>query len=398
MMHEPGSIEVAGQGAKPPGGREGFALVVAILAIVVIGGIVAGGQNAAVNETLVAESDQYSGLALLVAERGMADALASVQRSEFEQIAVGAEDTVLASTSGQTSYTVTVRALSEYLYLFVSKGTVSRGSRVSASRTIAALARTRNLSGDFDQAMLVFGGAELKGSVRVSGVDLTQTGWTGCDLPENKPGIVARDTSEVTTQGSALILGTPAKVQDTTISMKTFTQFGSLTYADLTKLASKVYNGDTQITGAQPATTAAGACNTAVSTNWGDPLNTSGACHYYFPMIHVKGNLDFGGNSYGQGILLIDGNFDLSGTAAFYGIVIVMGDTEVGSGTARVYGTVLTANEGELDNTSVLSGNPTIQYSSCSVSRAQKYNDAFSLAALVTGRSWADLTAVNGGF
>ena len=379
-----------------PHGRKGFALVVAMLAIVVIGAIMVGGQAAASNETLVSESEQYAGLALFAAERGMAQALGTVSRMVYEAIPIDSTEVVIDSTIDNSNFTVSVRRLAGNLYMFTSTGSITRGSRMGSQRTIAAIGRTRSLKGDFNQAMLVFAGAQLKGSVLVSGTDQEPTDWEDCIPTSNKPGIVAKDTGEVKTQGSATITGNPAVEEDTTISMANFTIFGSMTYDELAEYATKVYDGDTDLTGVEPDTTIGGDCDKTVKDNWGEPVDTDHPCHFYFPLIHVKGDLELGGNSYGQGILLIDGDLDLSGTAAFYGIVVVMGSTNIGSGTAQVKGTLLTANEGEMSNPNELSGTPTIQYSSCAVERAQTLNDLFALAFPIAGRAWMDVTAAQG--
>ena len=382
--------------AAEPHGRKGFALVVAMLAIVVIGAIMVGGQAAASNETLVSESEQYAGLALFAAERGMAQALGTVTRQVYEAIPIDSTEVVLDSTIDNSNFTVSVRRLAGNLYMFSSTGSITRGGRMGSQRTIAAIGRTRSLTGDFNQAMLVFAGAELKGSVKVSGIDQEPDAWDDCIPTLNKPGIVAKNSDNVETQGAAVIEGNPAVVEDTTISLANFTIFGSMTYDDLAEYATKKYVGNTSKTGIAPDTTAAGVCNTATKDNWGEPLDPDHPCHFYFPLIHIAGNLTLGGNSYGQGILLIDGDLDLSGTAAFYGIVVVMGNTTIGSGNAQINGTLLTANEGEMTNPNELSGNPTIQYSSCAVERAQTLNDMFALAFPIAGRNWMDVTAAQG--
>src|SRR5690606_35998541 len=96
-------------------------------------------------------------------------------------------------------------------------------------------------------------------------------------------------------------------------------------------------------------------------------------------------------------ILLVEGNLRMAGTSRFYGIVIVKGNFEIGSGTARVNGTVLAGNDGSLepDDGSSVTGTPTVQYSRCAVERAQLFNAALSRPVRLTERSWFDLTLVS---
>lgn len=381
--------------------RRGIALVAAMLAIIVIGGIVVGGHAAATGETVVAESEQYAGLALYAAEKGLADAMSTVNRTTLDAIAVDSTATVMSITSGKTQYQVNVRRVSSKLHLFVSEGTIPRGNRVGATRTVAALTRTRELDGDFDQAMMVFAGAELKGSVKVSGADSVPSLWTGCDSTTNKPGIVAKDTTKVDLIGNnASVTGNPAIEQDTSLTLNDFTVFGSITFDELASVAKtggKYYTAGSSVTGITPSLSGT-ACATSTRDNWGAPTLPAHPCHFYFPMIYAAGNFDYGGNSVGQGILLVEGDLNLSGTAVFYGIVVVKGRLVVGSGNSRIVGTVLTANEGEMSNPNELSGNPTVQYSSCGVARAKKYNDYLGLATMVKGRSWFDFTNASGSY
>ena len=402
-QQEPDEAAPAGAELRAPAGtrRRGFALVAAMLAIVVIGAIMVGGQTAASTETLVSESEQYGALALYAAERGMARAMATVKRATLDTFAIDGSATVLSQPTGTVQYDVSVRRLADDLYLFVSTGKMPRGNRPGATRTVAALTRMRNMDGNFDQAMMVFAGAELKGSVRVSGADSVPGNWTHCDSTDNKPGIVAKDTSRVDIIGAAQVDGDPAVQQEPSLTFDDFMIYGSLTFAELAAVArssGKVYPAGASVTGAVADTIGKTTCVTTTLNNWGAPTLPTNACHYYFPMIYAEGNLAYGGNSIGQGILLVEGNLDLSGTAVFYGIVVVKGKLTVGSGNSRIIGTVMTANNGEMTNPSEVSGNPTIQYASCAVERAKKYNEYLGLATLVNGRAWMDFTNASGSY
>jgi hypothetical protein len=323
----------------------------------------------------------------------MAVALGGITRSTLDTIPIDSARTVVTQTTGTQRYSVTVRRLATNLFLYISEGSIPRGSRLSGARTIGALARLRDFDGDFDQAMLVFAGADLRGSVQVSGKDTVPSSWADCDTSATTSGIVAKDTSNVDTQGQAVVRGNPPITQ--------FTVFGGLTFDELAAMArssGKVYTNGADVTGAAPSVTVGGACDTSIKDNWGAPGAPGHACHFYFPLIYAEGNLQFGGNSTGQGILLVEGDLDMSGTAVFNGIVIVKGKLLIGSGNSRILGTVLTANGGEMTNPNQMSGNPTIQYSTCAIERAEKYNDWLGLPYPIAGRNWFDLTAASGSF
>jgi hypothetical protein len=96
-------------------------------------------------------------------------------------------------------------------------------------------------------------------------------------------------------------------------------------------------------------------------------------------------------NSYGQGILLVDGDLQLAGGFTFMGIIIVQGTFTTGSGTNRVYGSVMASNSADL--TQSMSGTGEIHYSRCTIMRAVLNNAALSRARPLAQRSWVDLSA-----
>lgn len=391
----------APQGAESDARRDGFALVSALLALVVVGALLVGGFSAASSETRVADSERYAGLAIYAAERGLAEALATVLEPQLEAIPVDSTRTVLTDTlSGSrpaNAYSVQVRRMAQNTYLFLSTGSLVRGTRGAATRRVGVLARDRDMTGRFEQALIVFGGLKMKGNVTVSGHDTIPGGWSDCDTLGTKPGIVAKDTSLITENGSPNIYGDPPKEQDPSITTDDFDLFGSVTFDELAEIAKmgphKYLNSSNAVSGVGPVES--GTECVMGRDNWGDPTNETSPCHFYFPLIYSAGDFDFGGTSVGQGILLVEGDLDLSGSARFYGIVIVKGELTVGSGSAQIVGTTLVGSEGNLTNLSTMSGTPTIQYSSCSVQRAQEYNSFLGAAMPVAGRSWFDATAAS---
>lgn len=405
MPVEPGS---AGEGA--PSRRPGFALPVAILAIVVVGTVITGGFFAASQEGRIASSHRMATEAFIAAERGLHEVLGTHYRAQLESIAVDSVAVVgpvyVDEGNIRTSYTVTIRRMGTRLYYIESVGEVHSGGKLAgARRQVGVVVRTRTMQGEFDQALRVYGHVTIGGNTTVSGNDTIPAAWQGaCEPGESKPGIVLMDEDFLTRRGNAhKILGDPPLEIDPEMEADEFVVFGDMTFADLAALArafGKVYRTDETESSAAPGPTGP-VCDTSRRSNWGAPLDPNHPCHLYFPLILAEGGGTFtlAGNSVGQGILLVDGNFHMAGTSRFYGIVIVTGQFEIGSGTARVNGTVLAGNQGSLDPSdgSAVTGTPTVQYSSCAIARAQLHNEALARATPLVQRSWFDVTLTRDG-
>ena len=404
LPHEPATAP--GRTARP-----GFALPVAIFAIVVLGVVITGGFFAASQEDRIASSNRMAAEAFIAAERGMHEVLGTHYRAQLEEIAI--DDTsvigpVFVTQGGvETSYTVTIRRMGTRLYYIESVGEVhSGGALAGARRQVGMMVRTRTMEGEFDQALRVYGHVTIGGNTTVSGNDTIPAAWQEqCEPAESKPGIVLKDEDFITRRGAAhKILGAPPLEEVPDMEHDEFVVFGDMTFDDLADLAvafGKVYPSGENESGANPGAMGE-VCDVDRRSNWGAPTNENHQCHLYFPLILAQGSgrvFSVTGNSVGQGILLVEGDLRMAGTSRFYGIVIVKGSFEIGSGTARVNGTVLAGNDGSLapDDGSAVTGTPTVQYSSCAIARAQLYNDALSRAVPLTKRSWFDLTLARDG-
>ncbi|MGH7544930.1 MAG: hypothetical protein ACREKI_01960 [Gemmatimonadota bacterium] len=224
--------------------------------------------------------------------------------------------------------------------------------------------------------------------MKAEGADFAPPPWGAQCPPEgpNVAGVSARDAADVQYIASGIAAGSPPIAQDPSIDNASFTDFGGITYAELAAAADKTFIGDQSFSGIFPVS-AGGTCTTALSTNWGDPLNPAGPCFSYLPVIYVAGNLTISGAGFGQGIVLVDGDLAVSGTFAFYGVMIVLGKAEW-SGNAQLIGGALVRNR--LNGTAIsrVRQDAKVQYSGCAVSRA--------LAKLATvrplaGRHWFEV-------
>jgi hypothetical protein len=182
--------------------------------------------------------------------------------------------------------------------------------------------------------------------------------------------------------------------EDPSINDATFTQFGDLSWADLTGMADITLSGGT-LNNMHPDSTAAGQCNTgqAFSSNWGNPENPGAACYGWYPIIHIAGNASIQSGGVGQGVLLVDGDLDLRGNFAFYGLIIVQGNMETQGSGNRVWGGVMASNA-DFDTQS-LTGGSVVTNSTCAVRRAIQQNSSLTRARPLAARSWVDLSAIS---
>lgn len=390
--------------------QEGFALAATVLALVIVGALVTGSFFAANQESRIGHSSKFATDAFLAAERGINEVMGTFNLAMYESIPIDGE-TVLTDTIETGGVRVEsiarVRSLGNQLYFVESTGRVLGGGRFGgAARRTGMVIRTNRLNFIPRAGLMTYGGVSINGSARVSGIDTSPSVWGGANCPattDSLAGILAKDSSLVDFGGAARISGDPPVTEDTLMSDEDFFDFGSIDYDELAALATKSFD----ITGTMKSpnpysdTTASGSCNKDNLLNWGAPGDTLSSCHYYFPVIHAKtttgnGQLRLDANSSAQGILLVDGDLHIAGGFKFYGIVIVKGTLSTGSGGAEIHGSVLTYTDGSLGETNEWVGNPTVQFSSCTVDRAVMYNDAFSRGFPLGDRSWVDLSATGG--
>jgi len=237
--------------------------------------------------------------------------------------------------------------------------------------------------------------AKVTGSAEVHGEDVDPPNWGGsCTGPAvDMPGILIDDATGVATQGQGGITGSPPIAVDPLIGSGTFTQFGELSWAELTAMATKTYSGGA-FSQTQPYYHADGSCNRGHPLNWGEPNDPNDPCGSHFPIIHITGNANVQSGSRGQGILLVDGDLDLRGNWVFHGIVIVQGNFETQGSGNRIYGAVMASNA-DFDNQSLV-GDSVVQWSSCSIERTLLNIGSLSRARPLFERGWVDLSSVAG--
>jgi hypothetical protein len=236
--------------------------------------------------------------------------------------------------------------------------------------------------------LTALGQVTVTGNSTVSGLDLIPPAWAtagvSCPATDNVPGV--RYNGSLTHTGSATINGDPPTVSDPTLDSTNI--FGNSNFEQLKALATLTLT--TNISGLAPVVTGTPPrCDISVQSNWGAPTDPASPCFNYFPIIYHYGDLSISGTGVGQGILLVEGDLQAQGRIDFYGPVIVTGEVDIrgtGSSATKFYGGVI-AQDVQLDD-SRLSGNATVNYSSCAIRRALQ--GSASIVALAE-RSWVQL-------
>lgn len=361
--------------------REGFALAVAIFAIVIIGALVAGVFFAATNQFRIGRNEVLLARAQAAAEYGMNDRATPYAgwNTNWNTMATGAIDSTSFITSplpSGTSARVKVTRLGDAnhaIYLVASEGRAGLSTAAQARRRTSTLVSLVPIAMNLDAALTTRGSAKLGGSSYINGNDTPYSGW-GCPAAgPSKPGIRIDDTTKVSTAGCGgltCVAGSP-KIQQDPVAGDTTTYFdyGSANWKMLVSMSKYVYNDPVG-----PSYRADGSCNTGDPNNWGDPnRNTpAGACENYFPILYSPGDLNLSSNGFGQGILLVNGNLKVTGGFQFYGPVIVRGDLDTQGTGGHFNGGVMAANV-NLAQSAIL-GNAVVTFSSCIIAQVLTAN------------------------
>ena len=376
--------------------RDGFALPVALLAIMVIGAIVTGGFYASSQESRISLSTDLANQAFYVAEYGLEEALGLWKNEDLIDIA-GTQTfpplDVYAGGELLGQSTISVRRIGMYLFLATSEGRVTAGGR-QAVRRVGSMVRVMKAETPYPSALTVFGGLTSTGNSQIRGED---AGGPGCTAGATAPGVVATSDTLVAAEGNAAgISGDPPISSQPGLSPTLMSDFGAVNLQDLIDVATHTYPAGADLTGMGPVTTTDAygneTCDDTVQENWGDPAGT-GPCSGYMPIIHAEGDLNVQVGT-GQGILIVEGDLYATGNYDFYGVVIVMGSLFIEGTGNHIEGSVLIMGDGQLSSESTSSGNSLVQYSLCRVQRA--FNASLRPRTLAS-RSWMDFSAVTAG-
>ena len=362
--------------------RSGFALPVAVFAIVIIGALVAGAFFASTQEFRIGTNTIQQTRALGAAEFGLNQTQASWNPAWNTTMQRGQVRTVTPATSDGSVATVRVTRLNDQAFLVASEGVSGQARRRTAKLLVLNVPQLNILA-----ALTARGATRIGGSSFIDGNDHNFPGWD-CPAPGTPmPGIATTDSSDITRSGCQnynCVAGSPKVVETPAAGdTSTYFNFGSLDWRQLTAMANKVVTGNLQ--GINP-TTANGACDAGDFRNFGEPNKANGGpCLDYYPIIYSPGNLTLN-TGRGQGILLVEGDLQVQGGFEFYGPVIVRGTLKTAGTGGHFNGGVMAANV-DLDQNVVI-GNALISFSRCAILKAL---NASAQLATATERAWYEV-------
>jgi hypothetical protein len=386
--------------------ERGIALVVAVVALVVIGAIVAGTFFVSNVEQRSAQNVVVAAAAQQAAEGGLEDAVGNIKAGDYP---FGVADSTAYATNvaltTTTSYTVWVFPVNASTWLLKSVGT-SNG----ATSTLGEVVKAAVANAPLTSPLIVASPVTFNGNAFViDGNNANPPVATGCP-PSPSPAQVYALRSQTSTgmnpgdKDNLLGItggGTPpppagsgsAIANDPTVAAMMATIFGTGgTYDQFRSAATLVYAPATY-TQRQPSTVVVNTltkCNYADYSNWGEPKTATPECQSYFPI--VLGTSSYGNpfkitGDRGQGVLLADGDLELTGGFEWYGLILVKGSFKITGTGAKVFGAVIAQNGATVDD-NTLSGNTHISYSTCAISRA--LNGVASVRPAGT-RAWTQL-------
>ena len=352
--------------------RDGFAMPLTILVLVVLAVGLTGGLAFATSERRVIANIAQQETAFLVAQEGLDTFLSNRTELGFSGEPAASETVTLDLAEGSADV-VLERLKPEAgnepgLYIIRSTGTVpsARPEDPPARRTVAQMAKW--------QTSLVIpnaGWTSLTGLYK-AGTAGTISGVDHCNAMPSVAGISVPDPPGYTQDGSFDPTGDPPLEEGGTVS-------------DLIEELGIDWEGIVNHTALTPDIVIPGG-------TW--PLFESSD---YWPIIHVTGDFELPGS--GQGILIVSGgSLSISGGRTWNGIVLV-GRNLTSNGNNTVYGMVVTGLDAmladdpqawaqALGQNSVGNGNKIYQYDSCSIESATESLAGFEVLNNVWMDNW----------
>ena len=362
--------------------ERGAALIVAIMGLVMMGGLVTASFTTTWLEFRLADNARRSAQAFGAADFGLTQTIedwsvASLNTLDLlDSVAVSG-----TSAGGSGTYSGYVKRVADEMFVVEITGTDPAGG---SRQKIGQFVRLSGINVDIQAALTVQGPTTVGGSSQITATDSVPDGWDGCGSADAaQSGIRMADTSNLTTTGAcsggSCITGDPIIEEDAAVADSTFDTFGEVDWGELASYADTL--PPATYSGIGPVFDGGGKCDVSVLTNWGDPVNVT-ECSDYFPLLYTPGNLRLSGGE-GQGMLLVEGDLSVSGGFEFYGVVIVKGTLST-TGTGGHFNGAVMAQNVNLDQSLIL-GNAVVQYSSCATNRAVK---AASVAEPLPMRGW----------
>jgi hypothetical protein len=374
----------------------GFALAMAIFALVLLAAVIAGGYYSASQEFQIGRGMRSLTTSFYAGEAGIREVLMNWDADTMSTIAAGSTITFGPRTfPGGGSYVARVTRVGSAAdslkrYFYIEAAGRPPGPNMGERRQ-AMVVRARFPDLCCDYAMNLYDDLILQGSAsnfRIDGQDSQPTDWMGlgvCDrfTPHDTAAVSHRYIASIAPD-SAYLHGNPDYVEEYPPVGEGVIYFPGYTWNDLTALADHVFEGSVSSQGIATLD-ADGECNRGDPTNWGEPVLDSHPCFDYFPIIHVKGPmLNFENGARAQGIFLAEEDVAIENNAEVYGIILVRNDLFM-SNKSIVWGMGWVADD------AIFSGvKPEWNLSSCAAKRAILLSN-LARPTPVSPRAWVEL-------
>lgn len=391
--------------------RRGMAIATALVAIVLIGALIAGTFFFASQDYRVGRTSLDTDRALTAAEYGQTKALNEWTAAVWNQnLKIGDTLKRVYATGGSSTDTVTVTRIKYNMFWVVSSGRSESGTVASEGRRrTGMLVRMDTPQWPFPGAFTGASTVAIAGNYSGTGNDQAPTGWTDCP-PAGDPiaAVASVSTANITASGGCgagmtCLSGTPktSGTPDAADQAKILDSWDSLTVH-----ANAVFNASgAPIAGTAPSYNADGSCKTTDNKNWGDPgrvasPGTPGKCENYYPIVWIKSaiqgslgttqTVNSGGK--GQGVMLVEGNLAIAGGFEWTGPIIVKGNVSTSGNGNKVTGGIHALNIGCVSTPATpcnnLAGTSSINYSSCAIDKIMALQAWPSVAR---HHAWADM-------
>lgn len=344
----------------------GFALVAAIVALVVVGALAAAGHLLSVQAYRFGRATLEAGGALYAAELGLAEAVAAWPDSAARALRPGETAVV---RDGPLPNGDAVRVVLER---------IDDGSHPALERYLVhSFGRPRALTGAARHLAFALelrwpaiaccaAAVNVRAEGVISGAAAVVSEGVGmrCGFPGSSPGVARSPEGSIAlSPDPGAVRGDPPLVTDSTLLPPIG---GDPPFDEWARRATLRFAGGERLTGIGPRQRADGSCDVGDRLNWGEPADPGHPCARHFPVIYAQGDLELLGPGRGQGVLLVDGDLTLRGGFVFHGLVLVRGSADLGPEGDRLEGTLLA----ERARIAAGPSGPAVRYAPCRIREA----------------------------
>jgi hypothetical protein len=382
----------------------GFALAMAIFALVLLAAVVAGGYYSASQEFQIGRGMRSLTTSFYAGEAGIREVLNDWDPDVYFALDPG--DTLNLSPvtlEGGGSYTARVvrvgrAADSLKRYFYIEAIGRPRGPSLGERRQ-AMVVRSR-YPRLCCQAAVTVGGDEMdftggKQEI-VSGFNTPPTGANGPWPDSVCAGVSTVDTvgaiidSNVDIDDTTRVIGSPFRyIVDSSLVENVFpAMIGDLTYDNIVSAADFTFTAasaaDTLVFAGTDleARLVNGRCDRSYNRNWGAPTQPNHPCFKFFPIIHLNGHVRIESASV-QAILVVEGALEVS-NSKFYGIALVRDDLTM-RGPSKFFGTAWV-----MDDVVYAGAVPRFYMSRCAAERAVRLSN-LTRPQPIWPRAWVEL-------